>query len=325
MTLATLQATVSDTLPLFNVALDAGNYAVKFLNDSASHPVSMRSVVADIPHGVNPKRHSVESPIVVYGSERFHFGTQAYKYSTGFTPIVVTDKTAIGNYRRAMLAVLGAVNGCCEYQVHLRISLPAPDPSLAEALKGQYRYFHNGFQMSVEVLSVDTEYEGVAGWLYADTLGLVPDKGYTLVVDIGSGTANVLVLDSEGEIVGEPQSYDKGGTVSLATALSQNSLLYERLGDVPNLAYVIDGLADGTNEYCDTGIGWGGWMQPYVDRWLTSILSYAKTTYAAYLPRVRCFLFVGGNVHLLKTRLDSKPGVVLCPDPELANVRGLMQ
>lgn len=322
-------ASTAEQPKAYKVALDVGNFAIKRINQGDSQALVIRSLYAEIFHGVTPKNHKPDSPIVIWGNDRYHFGSQAFKYPTGCNPVAIGDKTETKNFQRAMLASFTPIESQTNYQVDLRVSVPNPEMNgigdrLTQELPGFYQFTRNGVPLAVEVTNVIVEREGIPAYRYAQSLDLVPDRGYTLLIDIGGSTWNVMVIDSEGDLVGEPHSYDKQGGIGLAMMIADNSRLRVALGDEPDLAVIMDGITNGSHQYGEKDICWKSWFSDYLDAWYLRNMQFTQARCKAYLSNVTKILFTGGNALLLREKLEGKALTEVITDPTLANCRGML-
>lgn len=318
-----------------DLALDFGNYAVKS-QLSGFEPLIIRSVLADIHQGTQPKSHKDDSPIVMYEGQRFHFGRQAFKYRN-FESVVMNDKTQDSLIIRAMLASLqpsgtgqGDSNAVAIYRVNLKLGFPASygnTEGLSDVFCGRYQFTRNGQDLIVDVEGVTPIQEGVAAYRYAQSLGMVSDHGYTLMIDIGGGTWNGLLLDEDGDLV-DTISYDKSGGIQLATEIAENRNYQMQVGDQLDLAVVMDAIADGSHTYLETGVSWGDEFDSLLRAWFKRNMLKTLGTLKPHLPRIHSCLFTGGNAHLLgdvvSTIKGSFPAAAILPEPTLANVRGML-
>jgi hypothetical protein len=305
------------------IALDAGNYDLKFW-DGAGHPRAIRSVRFQLPQGRDPVRYSDSSPLVeLPDGTRYHFGTQAYKYRRQ-QQTVVENKVELARLHLYACLEPGRDDEICQYPLQLYVSTPDPARS-AEALRSQLLGIHefkrNGIPYRVTVDTVEVEREGIGSYRYAQQLGIIPDSGYTIVIDIGGGTWLSRLVDAEGDVIDE-NVMDRGGSYELATSISFDRRLTNALGTTADPAIVMDGFKAG-HHYADTGLSWSLWLEEYLDPWFKGIFQTVKAQYTPYMARVTRFLVTGGSSHLISERLAGRKLFAVMPDPQFANVRGL--
>ncbi|MBD1844503.1 ParM/StbA family protein [Cyanobacteria bacterium FACHB-63] len=305
------------------IALDAGNYDLKFWN-GAGHPRAIRSMRFQLPQGRDPVRYSDQSPLIeLPDGTRYHFGTQAYKYRRQ-QQTVVENKVDLA--RLHLYACLESERDEEMSQFPLHIYASTPDPSrnadtIKSQLLGMHEFKRNGIPFRITVEHVEVEREGIGAYHYAQQLGLIPDSGYTIVVDIGGGTWLTRLIDAEGDVIDE-NVMDRGGSYELATAISFDRRLIDALGTTVDPAIVMDGFKSG-HTYADTGLSWSLWLEEYLDPWFKGIFQTIKAQYTPYMPRVTRFLVTGGSSHLIAERLAGRKLFAVMPDPQFANVRGL--
>jgi hypothetical protein len=324
MTTATRQVrTRKDAIGTTNrtLALDAGNYDLKFW-DGSGHPKAIRSVRFQLPQGRDPVRYSDASPLLeLTDGNRYHLGAQAYKYRRQ-QQTVIENKVEL--CRLHLYACLEPWEGITEFSLDLYVSTPDPGRN-EEAMKKQLLGFHefkrNGLHYRVMVERVEVEREGMGAYYYAQRQGLIPESGYTIVIDIGGGTWLTRLVDAEGEVIDE-NVMDRGGAYELATSISFDKRLTDALGTTADPGVVMDGFRNG-HRYADTELTWAAWLEEHLDPWFKGIFQTVKAQFTPYMPRVTRFLVTGGTTHLITERLQGRRLFALMSDPQFANVRGL--
>lgn len=311
----------SSIATLRTLALDAGNYELKFW-DGSGLPKAIRSVRFQLPQGRDAVRCSESSPLIeLLDGSRYHFGTQAYKYRRQ-QQTVVENKVELA--RLHLYACLEPWDGSTEFSLNLNVSTPEPAKSqnaLRSQLLGLHEFSRNGVPFRVTVERVEVEREGMGAYLYAQRLGIIPDSGYTIVIDIGGGTWLTRLVDAEGDVIDE-NVMDRGGAYELATSISFDRRLADSLGTTADPGIVMDGFRVG-HSYADTGLSWSAWLEEYLDPWFRGIFQTVKAQYTPYMARVTRFLVTGGSSHLIAERLAGRKLFAVMPDPQFANVRGL--
>lgn len=310
----------SSTTPV--LALDAGNYDLKFYNGQG-HPKAIRSVRYQLPQGRDAVSYSDASPLIeLPDGRRYHFGAQAYKYRRQ-QQTVIENKVELA--RLHLYACLEPLAGnMADYGLHLHVSTPDParqGEAMVEQLMGLHEFSRNGVNFRVTVESVTVEREGMGAYHYAKAQGLIPDSGYTIVVDIGGGTWLTRLVDADREVIDE-NIMDRGGTYELAAAISFDHRLTDPLGSSADPCIVMDGFRSG-HAYADTGLAWADWLDEYLEPWFKGIFQTVKAQYTPYMPRVTRFLVTGGGSHLIADRLQGRGLFAVMGDPQFANVRGL--
>lgn len=303
------------------LALDAGNYDLKFW-DGTNSPKAVRSVHYQLPQGRDPVRFTDASPFLeLADGTRYHFGAQAYKYRRQ-QQTVIENKVELA--RLHLYACLEPWDGNSEFALNLHISTPElarNEAALRSQLMGVHEFTRNGVPFHVTVDKVQVEREGMGAYYYAQRLGLIPDSGYTIVVDIGGGTWLTRLVDGEGDVIDE-NVMDRGGSYELAASISFDRRLADALGTTADPGIVMDGFKSG-HVYADTGLSWAPWLEEYLDPWFRGIFQTVKAQYTPYMARVTRFLVTGGGSHLITERLAGRKLFAVIPDPQFANVRGL--
>lgn len=304
------------------LALDAGNYDLKFY-DGSGHPRAIRSVRYQIPLGRDPVRFSDASPLIeLPDGSRYHFGAQAYKYRRQ-QQTVVENKVELS--RLHLYACLEPWNEMTEFSVQIYASTPDParnTQAIKDQLMGLHEFKRNELDYRVMVERVEIEREGMGAYRYARQMGMVPDSGYTIVVDIGGGTWLTRLVDAEGEVIDE-NVMDRGGAYELAVSISFDKRLTNALGGTSaDPSIIMDGFRN-SHSYADTGLSWGGWLDEHLDPWFKGIFQTVRSQYTPYMPRVTRFLVTGGSTHLIAERLNGRKLFSVMTDPQFANVRGL--
>ncbi|MDX2213348.1 MAG: ParM/StbA family protein [Oculatellaceae cyanobacterium bins.114] len=303
------------------LALDAGNYDLKFY-DGVGHPKAIRSVRYQLPQGRDPVRYTDASPLIeLPDGTRYHFGAQAYKYRRQ-QQTVIENKVELS--RLHLYACLEPWNGSTEFAMHLYASTPEPnknDEAIRKQLLGMHEFKRNDIDYRVMVEQVEVEREGMGAYRYAKQMGLIPDGGYTIVIDIGGGTWLTRLVDAEGEVIDE-NVMDRGGAYELATSISFDKRLTNAIGTTADPSLVMDGFRV-EHTYADTGISWSGWLDEHLEPWFKGIFQTVKAQYTPYMARVTRFLVTGGSTHLISERLAGRKLFAVMGDPQFANVRGL--
>lgn len=314
------------------IALDAGNYDLKFWN-GVGHPRSIRSVRFQLPQGRDPVRYSDYSPLIeLPDGTRYHFGTQAYKYRRQQQTVVENkvDLSRLHLYACLEPGSFGVAQSAnrdeemSQFPLHVYASTPDPSrnaDTIRSQLLGMHEFKRNGIPFRITVEHVEVEREGIGAYRYAQQLGLIPDSGYTIVIDIGGGTWLTRLIDAEGDVIDE-NVMDRGGSYELATSISFDKRMIDALGTTADPAIVMDGFKSG-HVYADTGVSWSLWLEEYLDPWFKGIFQTIKAQYTPYMARVTRFLVTGGSSHLIAERLAGRKLFAVMPDPQFANVRGL--
>ncbi|NEP56374.1 MAG: hypothetical protein F6K31_05035 [Symploca sp. SIO2G7] len=305
----------------YTLALDEGNFDLKYL-DGSNKPKAIRSVRFQLPNGRFPLSSSNTSPLIEFDGKRYHFGYQAYKYRRQ-SHTVEEEKEQV-----ALLNALACIEQYePEFTLTIHTSHPEPEKAADTMRKQLVRtvcYKRNSQLIKAHIKAVHISHEGYPAYQYAKSLGLVPDDGFTVVIDIGGGTWLSRLIDDDGEIIDSTVS-KRGGAYDLATAIKFDDRLAKALGDKPDAGMIANGFADGSHHYPhNPDASWKIWLDEHLEPWFKGIFGEVRNQYQPYLPRVRKFLVTGGASHLIAHKVQAAPLFAVIPEPRFANVRGLM-
>lgn len=303
------------------VALDSGNYQIKIADGDV--PRAIRSVQYRLPQGVNPLKMLKNSPLIeLADSVRWHVGHQAFKYASQ-EQTVTQDKATL-----ARLHLYAAVTKSAD--VSLTVSHHSPETyrsTLQKQLLGTHAYSRNGVAIELNVTNVEIVPEGEGVYWNAQSQGLVPDSGYTIVIDLGGSSWLYRVFDAEGDIIAEDVG-DRFGSYHLAKQIAADDRLKAPLRKVgitsPDPGLVLDGFARG-HVYAETGISWASWLPEYLDPWFKTILGSVQAACTSHLPNTRRFLIAGGGAFLVESKLANRAPFVVMPQPDFCGVLGMYQ
>jgi hypothetical protein len=303
------------------MVVDPGNYDLKSW-DGNDKPKAIRSVKFKLPRGKYALKSDNLNPVVELNSSRFHFGLRAYDYRKQI------HTTETEKAHEVLLNVLACVKPIApEFKLHIHTSHPRPErfeQEIRQQLLGTHTYGHNGQSAVVHIESVSVEPEGLAAWRYAKSIGLVPQQGLTIVIDIGGGTWLSRLINEQGEIL-DSSVNERGGAYSLAADISFDARLGNAIDDQPDPGVIMNGFAIGSHYYGENPAAtWKDWLDEYLDPWFKGIFGKVKTQYKPFLPRVRRFLVTGGSSHLIESKIKSIPLFEMTSEPRFDNVRGLL-
>lgn len=301
-------------------SLDFGNYALKVMTSEAEPPISIRSAHCEIARGQKPLASNESSPHVELDGKLYHVGTQALRYAAN-QPTVTQDKADLARLHMAATLTESGV-------YHLVVSHHSPDEyaqKLCTALIGRHAWRRNGIPVGVTVESVDVIPEGWGAYQLAKMRNYVPQRGYTVLIDLGGSTWLSSIYDESGDRIAH-DTHDREGCYSLAVQISQDDRLKAALREgyritAPDPSVIMDGFAN-QHYYAQTPICWGEWLPEYLDPWWKGIVSTLKSVYQHHLPNVQRFVVTGGASHLISAKVATSPAFIVMPDPSLSNVIG---
>ena len=318
--------------------VDIGNYVNKVRTMGPDKRVRLiRSVRARLFAGQRALKGLNDTPVLeLSNGELYHIGTQALKYPNREA---TADDTKIDPqvFLPLILATFKPLQGKTEYSVNLHWSLPDPrlnncGVELQQLLNGTHKFKLNGRDFKVRIKAHDPQFEGHALALEARETGAVADSGYTLLIDIGGGTWNILVVDEFGEVLDSISYTDRGG-VYIAAQIAANQLFKDRLGFEPEIAPLMDAIASGQDHYPEhKDATFDDILENVVSVWYPQGMNVLKTRLASYLPLVTGFVYTGGNAELLRnyktkagTLLGDHPLVFIPKEPNLSNIKAMIQ
>jgi len=285
----------AQALKTFVLAADLGNYELKFWDGSQTRAI--RAIRFQLPNGRRPLEGKPNSPVIEYQGKTWHWGVKAYEYRKQYHT-VEGDKSS-----EALLAMMA----CCdfsakEFNLSVRTSHPMPEkvaPDIKAQLQGCHVFSRNGNRCIAHVEDVNVEPEGLGAWRYAKKQGLIPDQGYTVVIDIGGGTWLSRLFNPSGDII--DQSVDeRGGGYDLATSISFDSRLISAIGSRPQPGVIMDGFANGSHYYAHMPhASWQEWLEEYLVPWFKGIIGTVKAQYQPYRSRIVRFILRGGSSMLV--------------------------
>ena len=303
------------------LAADLGNYDLKYW-DGNGKPKAIRSTKFKIPNGRKALKSDNLNPLVELNGERFHFGHRAYLYRSQ-SHTVETEKA-----NEALLNLLACVEPVAtEFKLHVHTSHPSDEQfekSITKQLVGTHYFKRNGKEAVVTIESVAVEPEGLGAWKHSKNLGLVPEMGLSVVLDIGGGTWLSRLLSPDGEII-ESTVSERGGAYDLAVNIASDDRLKDAVQDQPDPAVVMDGFASGSHYYAaNASASWRPWLNEYLEPWFKGIFGKVSNQYKRYLPQITRILVTGGSAHLVEDKLKGLSPFLVIPEPRFSNVRGLL-
>jgi len=300
------------------LSLDFGNYELKSFD--GRQVVKIRSLQRQLATGQKTLLASDTSPIIEMDGDRWHVGSQAGRYPS-YEATVQTDKT-----RLAQLHLAACVGQSGHYD--LVVSHHSPENCtdfLKAALLGKRSYTRNGQQIDVVVDSVTVVLEGSGAYQLAKARNYIPDRGYTIVIDLGGSTWVSALYASDGELIAST-AHEREGTYALAIAIASDSRLQKALQEStsvssPDPSVILEGLAKG-NYYGESELCWSEWLGDYLDPWWKGITQSLKSGYQSYLPSVKRFIVTGGGANLVSPKIAASPVFLVMPECSTANVQG---
>ncbi|MDA0265481.1 MAG: hypothetical protein O2890_13935 [Cyanobacteria bacterium] len=300
------------------LSLDFGNYILKSFG---GHRVkTIRSLQTPLAQGKLVLRSHDQSPIVEQNGQRWHLGSQCRRYTS-------TEATVLGDKAQlAQLHLAACIAESADYQLVVSHHSPHQyEDFLRATLLGEHRYLHNGNPVHVTVQSVDVVAEGWGAYQLAKARNYVPQRGYTILIDLGGSTWLSSVYAADGELIAH-DVHERQGTFALAASIAKDTRLSKPLLErfsvtSPDPVVVQDGFLKG-HFYGDSDLCWADWLSDYLDPWWKGIIQTLKARYQSHLPNVRRFLITGGGSNLITHKVAGSPAFLVLPEASTANVQG---
>jgi hypothetical protein len=300
------------------LSLDFGNFELKAFDGRTI--TQIRSLQKPLAQGQRLLNSTNASPIIEINGLRWHVGTQCSRYGN-YEATVQSNKSQL-----AQLHLAACIKESGQY--HLVVCHHSPDDYqdfLQNALLGVHSYIRNGVQIKAEIKSVEVIHEGLGAYSLAKIRNYVPNRGYTVLIDLGGSTWLSSLYAADGELV-DHDVHERDGTYRLAVAIASDSRLAKPLLEStsvtsPDPVVIQDGFCNG-NFYGESDFCWAEWMNEYLDPWWKGIVQTLKSRYQTYLPDVKRFIVTGGGSHLVNHKLMSNPAFLVMPEANTSNVQG---
>ncbi|NER29087.1 MAG: hypothetical protein F6J89_15985 [Symploca sp. SIO1C4] len=313
-----------------NIALEPGFYFLKAKASHESKPRAIRNAYARLPKNTR-LRPTFDgcNPLIQYRDDRYWFGLKTFEIPN-LTRVLAVDGDKLAGLDLKLLAALRPPKGVREFTVSVKISHQTPDlveQEIKNLLTKTFSYKYCGAEATAHVTDVEVVEESASSLDYLKNRypALLPQKGHTLVIDLGGGTALTKLIDTHGNILGR-QEFLGLGSVYLAKKLAYDCApFYQSIGEQPDVGLIMNGLSLG-NDYGVTGeVNFSHWIPEFLGDWVSAILSQTIAHYKQSLPSVGAFLFTGGSSILIKEQLNGKPKMVFHPEPLFGNVLGMSE
>ena len=260
-----------------------------------------------------------ENPIVISGSSKRWYGSKAclddHKRIHGL------DK--IGTARESFTACLRPSDHGRDLIVIASHWDYGDLTDLKTALTGQYKVHRNGKEIQCTVTQVLPVLEGLGSF---EVVKSKLEPGYSLLVEVGYGTAEEWLLDESGEVVdGNPVT--ALGVAKLVTSIAADPSVKAGLGITSNSTSVNLSLISAALQSETLGKlsaeQWRAIKRKHVNAWFEMIQAHISTKYESQSQNLVNLILTGGGAALLKS---VKPDVIeffTIPDrPQVASVIG---
>lgn len=307
---------------------DIGNYSVLTSVDE-SNIKQMRSLIYDTTYNSECQNniHPDDSPMIEVGSKKYKLGKLAAKFD-GFL-----SAAEFGKSKAELLLPILLANTPDGFEGTVKLLVPNDDRDtkvfVKNAVIGTHEFNLHGGSAEINTVvaynHVEFYRETDMAAKYAYDAGILDDRDVALVIDIGGGTVNVVVCDVEDSFyVRYRNSYPNQGGINLAqTILSSN--LVRGYGKNFEVSKILDAIANG---YRTIGRNASYTFEPVyddcVDQWLKAILSKVMASVDKQLDDVTKIVWTGGGSEIIRHKVADKPMHLILPDPQRANLYGLM-
>jgi hypothetical protein len=214
-----------------------------------------------------------------------------------------------------------------ELKLDLVMSLPSPEyeGQKLQVLKGEHLLLFQESVLNVAIESVTVMAEGQGAYQWSVAQGLTVPDTWTGMIDLGGGTAIASLYDQSGRAVAAGRVVmRRGGSYGLSSDLAADPRLKDRVQGTPRIEVIMDGIANGSYEYGANGISFADFFDEHRQIWLKHIISEALNRWDEWIERVGRILVVGGAAPLAQEWLQETDWIRLVPDPQFAQVKGLL-
>lgn len=263
------------------------------------------------------KKTNAENPIVVCGSTRRWYGERACQGAHQR----IHGRSKLDTAREAFTAALRPTDDRRDLIVVASHWDVSNLDELKAALIGQYKAIVNGVEIQCNVTEVLPIPEGLGSY-HAIAPRLNP--GQTLLLELGFGTCEELIIGSDGELE-EASAQDSLGIAQLAGAIANDpvvrNLALDNASEV-NLSAISAALQAPTFGRIDEA-QWQSIKAKYVTAHLKALQARVRVMFADRSQTVTNMVLTGGGAALLAGFQPKLRDVFLIPEnPQTASVRG---
>ena len=199
--------------------------------------------------------------------------------------------------------------------------------AIKAALEGIHQYRRNGIDLTVHIRSIEVQPETLGAYRLAKSLYLFNGLDRpNAILDLGGKTGIGQIFTANG-------SYPNDGRVIVAGTydLAKLCLKHPNLVNqdtTADLSLIMDGIADGSYKYGQTGIYFGDRFSQYLDEWINGIRNQLNTKWEKYRAMLGEVIVIGGSAELAQTLFEVSKGRFKLPpseyDPQTFGVRGML-
>lgn len=295
------------------LGLDGGNRFVKWL-DEENEIHCIPSWVKSLSDWEDEPEPSADSTVIVIDNLN---GSPVEKYVIGKAAQELGGKPAFENNKceMARLFVLAAVAPSDSSTLAIeKVRLALPDSrnkknvEMLNSVTGTHSLIRNGKPFTVSIREIEPIDETRDAYRYARQNGLLLNlKVPNAVMDLGGGTGIIRLYTPSGTL---DRSADiiLPGTVELAKKIAAQ--LLPRLNESPDLALIMDAIADGSFQYGNEEEGNFKSIFPECQlEWLNEIRGKIRSTWGAkILSQIGEVLIIGGSARLAVAMEEKSKG-----------------
>lgn len=197
------------------------------------------------------------------------------------------------------------------------------EDALLKKLGGRHIVELNGFKVAIGWSnSVAVKEEGWGAYNYAVRRGLVHKGVGNATLDIGCGTAIVSYWDENGNLNHDARQPFEKGVDTLVQLIRADYRFKERFGSDPKLHLILKGIEDGSLQYGTIGSFKDIFLEKR-QQWIVDVLKSAISVLKPFKDELDKLIIIGGGAPLADGVVTNTKCLV-CPNPQLANVLGLV-
>lgn len=314
-------------------AIDIGNAFT--LSFNGKHYNEMRSVITTVPSRVN---YYTGGGRIEYQGSLYHVGENVFRYPD-FRLLAENDKQVdLTDNVLLVLSVLPIkqrVGDISPIVLQVPSLLNSYQHELVKELNGVHSWIMDGKQYTTRIEVQNVYQEGYGSWFMAKRSKLLPDNGYSLVLDIGGGTSIVSMIDNEsGEVMPNVNTYGKRGVIGLVNMLRGDlELRLKNNNDIPSVDQLFVAIEDRTFQIGNTGASFKEQYDFHTRAWFDKLFkSNVVNDYQQFFTRrqITKILITGGGAEIVRPMIEaaqSKPGVgklfAIANQPLLDNITGI--
>lgn len=314
-------------------SIDIGNAFT--LSFNGRHYNEARSCITTIPTKLNYRGGDGR---IEYSGKLYHIGDSALKYPQ-FRSLAENDKQV--DILDSVVLTLAVLPNKGKVEQETGIVLQVPNTlttyqhELVKALNDSHIWIQDGKQYCTRIQVKQVYQEGFGSWYVAKRSKLLPEVGYTLVLDIGGGTSIVSMIDNQtAEVMPNVSTYQKRGVIGLANMLRDDlEFRLSNSGNIPSVTQIFTAIEEGTFQVGHNGTNFKEKYEFYSKEWFNALFKGAVVNdFQEFFIRreITKILITGGGSHVVRPMVEaaiSKPGIgrlfAMSPNPLTDNVTGI--